>query len=79
MPEFGEEERLGLSSLLPTAATIAALAIAAALVLGQGSSPGRAGVARPAERSTVVVERRAPATSDGFVWFIVDNPTNGKR
>jgi hypothetical protein len=62
---------------LPTAITIAALAIAAVLVLEPGSSLGRSGTPQPA-RGPLVVERRAPAASDEYVYYIVDDPAKAK-
>jgi hypothetical protein len=76
--EFGEAKQAGWPSLIPTAATIAALAIAAVLVLGPGSSLGRTGTAQPAARGPAVFEMRAPAASDEYVYYIVDDPAKAK-
>jgi hypothetical protein len=75
-PQFGEAERPGWASLLPTAITIAALAIAAVLVLGP--SLARQDPAPAAARRPAIVERRTPQASDEFVWYIVDDPAKGR-
>jgi hypothetical protein len=73
--ETFHEEMARLSTLVPTAATIAAVAIAFALLLNAGGS-GRRGAGDRPEAPASRAEK-APG-SDEFVWYVVDAPAKGR-
>ena len=70
-----QAEAAKLFTLLPTLATIAAAAIALALLLEMAGQEDRGRGAEPISRAAVAP---ANSASEEFVWYVVDSPAKAK-